>query len=72
MTSTLVDSSDALVNLEMLSKLEVVMTQYSVAADFSLDDEATDKLDGAYARLLDKRTAAEASRSSSAIMASVT
>eukprot|EP00959_Pyramimonas_sp_CCMP1952_P366718 7680535-Pyramimonas_sp.AAC.1 len=71
MTTQLCNSSDALVNLELLGKLEEIMVHYSSVADFALDMEDSDKLGGAYGRLIGKRADAELCRGEAAIMAAV-
>eukprot|EP00959_Pyramimonas_sp_CCMP1952_P156644 3275776-Pyramimonas_sp.AAC.1 len=58
LATTIIDSSEALVNLDVLGKLEEIMHHFSVAAEFALVEDGG-RLAGMYARLLDKRNAAE-------------
>ncbi|CAK0825840.1 unnamed protein product, partial [Prorocentrum cordatum] len=68
LATQIVDSSDALVNLDFLGKLEVIMHHFSVAADFALTEDGG-RLEGAHARLLDKRNEVEICRSGVEILA---
>ncbi|CAK0837000.1 unnamed protein product [Prorocentrum cordatum] len=67
LATTIIDSSEALVNLDVLGKLEEIMHHFSVAAEFALVEDGG-RLAGMYARLLDKRNAAETCRGETEIL----